>query len=365
MHPTQTALAALRFATLLVLAPAQAIANSVFIQLESTVGIAGKPAATLGPLAITSAQGKAKTFFLFHPSDHQITPFQKNLQTQRVSPNPITHHYLSQEEHQTTGSVTYDVRVNKVTIGTADTYNTTASVSATINPGENEQRPSVNITADIEDPFTFGNQRDANFPFVSEGIDLSLSLGAATAFPDIFSPDGLLPGAIAGNTHMSLSGRVASGVVSDPDAFWDPSLAGAVDLYTLDLMSDASHVVTATLTFASNTADFTLDFLNHLGSPFDPTNSSEVGLIEDFIAGAFVNGRLVSDLTTLFTVGFVPQASGVAYTLGRRDHVYLTAIEVVPEPATAALLLVALAAVAAVRRPVPVRTTGVRAGFPG
>jgi hypothetical protein len=152
---------------------------------------------------------------------------------------------------------------------------------------------------------------------------------------------------------MVFTGRVAPGVITDPDTFWSTGVTGAVDLFSLTLTSDLNHDITALLSFGRSTSQFTLDYKDQAGSsfdPFDPFNNT-VRSIEATIASAFNSaGALDTDLINLFTVGFVP-TSASEFTLGSQDALTLTAAEVsVPEPSSWLLLAAGVIGFAGVSR---------------
>jgi hypothetical protein len=132
-------------------------------------------------------------------------------------------------------------------------------------------------------------------------------------------------------------------------------LSGAVNLYDLVITSDASHKVSSTLIFGATTADFTLDFKDQNGNSFNPSDPLQVGRLESSIDNAFTNGVLGSDLTDIFTVGFVPRTTGSdpigEYTVGGTTTATIGAVET-PEPASITLLVIgALCAVPLLRSP--------------
>jgi hypothetical protein len=228
-----------------------------------------------------------------------------------------------------------------------------------ITPGVNKDDPTatVSIESTSKDPFTFSNTNpEATFEFAPQGFDNSFSLLKGTAFPSVFAPSLGLFGAVTDETSMVFTGRVAPGVVTDPDAFWSSAASGSVDLFTLTLTSDLNHDVTPVLSFGHNTSQFTLDYKNQAGINFDPFDPLDPTLssIEATIASAFnPEGMLDKDLTNLFTVGFIP-ASISEFTLGSQSGLTLTAAEVpIPEPSTWLLLgagLAGFAGVAGIRR---------------
>jgi hypothetical protein len=172
---------------------------------------------------------------------------------------------------------------------------------------------------------------EAQFAYESAGLDIAFSLNQGTAFPALFAAAPGDFGAVAEDTYMSMIFRVAPGVVSDPELFWSGSLSGAVDLFQLDLVSDAFHNVDATLTLGTSTADFALD-------------SSGVAGAEAAIEAAFTGngGTLLADLEDLFTVGFVPDAGVDEYTVGMQRNLKVAAWEV-PEPSSWAIAITGLA----------------------
>src|SRR5262249_26318075 len=141
---------------------------------------------------------------------------------------------------------------------------------------------------------TFSNSNpNSQFDFPSGGLNDSFSLFRGTSFPNVFAPDLDTFGAIAAETSMTFKGRVAPGVIVNPDTFWSDGLVGAVDLFTLSLTSDSSHKVSAVLSFGSATSNFTLDYANNAGTsfnPFDPTDPT-LGSIKASIMSAFRLGR--------------------------------------------------------------------------
>jgi hypothetical protein len=156
-------------------------------------------------------------------------------------------------------------------------------------------------------------------------------------------------GAIAENTLVSLTVRVAPGAISDPDLFWSSGLAGAIDLYTLTLQSDPLFNVDAGLVLGTSTADFLL-------------NTSGTAAAEATIENAFAGnqGTLLADLMDIFAVGFEPQAGVSEYTVGFSRDMNVAAWEPVPEPAALCLLAsggLAVAAWRGRRRPRASRST--------
>lgn len=338
-------------------------------QAEEAVKIQGNARNALRPKTTTidlpsmiysgRGEGKASTTFNFHPIIGPVeTPYQKRLSRSgnpHINPSSFTHTYPEDEIHGTTGEATYTFKARKVidTVGGRQVtkYTLDTKVKGHIDPGQRE-RDTVSIDATVRDPFTFSNaDPNATFQYVDSGMDYSFSLAAGTAFPRLFS-DGLdTPGAIADQTALVFRGRLAANYTPDPDAFWSQGLSNAIDLYTLTITSDEFHGITANLLFGSNNSDFTLDFKNHLGLPFDPSNPADVASLEQSIENAFMQGQVLTDLEDLFTVGFTPASHLSAYTLGGSQSVRLTALETpVPEPASLIALLSGLAGLTARRK---------------
>jgi len=321
-------LSALGFATDALSAPfdVDAFVDAGWRLLPKAGGVAG-----LSELD-TEAQALAQTAFAFHPA--AITagrPLQKNMLTRVVSPAEITHTYPGGETHGTTGSATHRLTIQEVQadIPGRDPIAVPLlrdTVSSTLTPGQNELQ-KVGILARLQDPIVFSDSSpDANFAFESSGLDVSFSLFDGTAFPSQFATSPGQFGAVAEDTFARLRFRVAPGVVADPELFWSDGLAGAIDLFTVMIQSDAFFNVTATLILGSSTSEFVLD-------------SSGIASAEAAIESAFVGGVLQGDLADLFSVGFVPHASLDHYTVGLASDLSLMAWETVPEPNTGALVL--------------------------
>lgn len=299
------------------------------------------------PFPPENAMGRAGTFFAFHPGEPVATVFSKNVKTNVVNPSPFTHNYSENEIHGTTGKATYDIGLAGVIENGVQKFVTRGSVTGEITPGMNKGE-KVLITAQVRDPFTFSDSNSsAQFDFAPGGLDYSFSLLRGTAFPAIFAPNLDSFGALAAETMMVFTGRVAPGVNADPVAFWSDGLSGAIDLYTLTLTSDSNHHITPVLSFARGTSQFTLDYKNQSGvsfDPFDPVDMT-VNLIEALIASAFApDGTLGIDLSDLFTVGFVPTGP-TEFTLGGQDLLVLGAAEVqLPEPGMPVLVATSILA---------------------
>lgn len=286
----------------------------------------------------TDADASAATIFDFHPVDVQSTPLTKNLKTKVVTPSPLTHTYIEDEEHGTTGSATHNLGISDVTvipqgsttpvvIGTV----LTGTVTAKINPGKNEEELPVEVQARLRDPLISSDVFvDANFGLMPDGLDVGFTLHAGTAFPEVFTLDPNAPGADPTQTFQTYRARVLPGVEADPDAFWDDLAPGALDLFELVLTSDVNHVVDAQLTVGSSNSDFVID-------------TSGVAGAESAIESAFAgqNGVLPADLSDLFTVGFDPTNAVSEFTFGIQQLNNLVANEV-PEPASIGLWTVGL-----------------------
>jgi hypothetical protein len=319
-------------------------------------GVTIKPkAATLPAIQNPGAKGDITTTFKFHPQQISTTNLTKDIKLGRIDPaNPITRVYTMPELHGTRGSVTYNNSFNIIGDGKTQIFFATLA-EPEITPGVNKDDPTakVSIESTSKDPFTFSSTNpEANFEFAPQGFDNSFSLLKGTAFPSMFAPSLGSPGAIVDETSMVFMGRIAPGVISDPDAFWS-GVAGNVDLFSLTLTSDLNHDVTPVLSFGRSTSQFTLDYKNQAGidfNPFDPSDPT-VNSIKTAIASAFnKEGALDTDLTNLFTVGFVPISTS-EFTLGSQADLTLTAAEVpIPEPATWLLLGSFLAGLAGAAR---------------
>jgi hypothetical protein len=174
----------------------------------------------------------------------------------------------------------------------------------------------------------------SQFGYIKSGLNYTFSLHPGTLFSS----------ALGGS--MAFSARVAPGVVNDPDVFWGGKPSGSVDLFNLTISSGPSRDITPVLKFGSSTAGFALDYRDSSGNPIAPSNPASVAGIESQIKSAFVGGALTTDLTDLFTVGFVPSGSVSEYTLGKQDSSMLPAVEPLSVPEPAPLTLTALGALA-------------------
>ncbi|HKA45209.1 MAG TPA: hypothetical protein VKF40_24705 [Burkholderiales bacterium] len=294
-----------------------------------------------------AAKGQVQAAFVFHPDDAQpAVDITKNVETKIVSPNPLNFTYSKSELHGTTGTIksTMDILGPTVVIvkpggpTVKSGYTLRNQVRGTITPGKGENL-KVTEAIGVKDPFSFSDSGSgATFGYKASGIDIPFSLLKDTAFPDLFSPDGILPGAVAADTSLTIQARVVPGVIDDPASFWS-SPAGALNLFTLTITSDIHHVITALLTLGSSTPSFSVLL----------SDTSDIASAEDAIEGAFINGVVTSDLNTPFTVSFIPSGDVTAYTLGFRTDAALGAVETpISEPAS--ILLLALGGIVLVRR---------------
>lgn len=278
-----------------------------------------------------NAAGKATTTFSFHPDETQDVNFSKNFNTNIITPNPFTANYFKTELHGTTGSATYNLNLGQVMEGGIVKQTIGGALSGFITPGNNADMV-VKISGAVKDPITFSNDPEAQFPFHPEGLNTLFSLLSGTAFPAVFAPNLQTFGAIADDTSMVFEARVVPDFISDPDAFWSDSLNGN-DLYNLTITSDINHTITARLiSFGTAISGFSVD----------PHSSMEINAIQSAIAANFnPDGTLKSDLTDLFTAGFIPLGNVTEFTLGFRNTLNLGVAEVattVPEPSSLALL---------------------------
>ena len=299
------------------------------------------------PVVGNQALKQTRTRFDFHPVQDTRQNWIFNLVTLQPLFTDLTVNYADNEIHKTRGTASYtNLTVSAVGGNPQMGYKLSSDIELNIFPGFNQilapgEVNNVSISAGFLDPLSFSDSDDqANFEFTpaAEGLDYSLTLGAGTAFPDVFSPDGVRAGAVAEETRMMLVGRVAPDVYVEPTDFWEAIVPEAIDLWQLVLTSDVNRVVTADLTFGESSPYFALDFKNHLGVVFDPEfDLAAIETIEQFIAGKFADGVLTMDLLDVLTVGVVPNLAS-EFTIGRFSESVLTAVEV-PEPATWALLL--------------------------
>lgn len=284
-------------------------------------------------------KGNAKVDFDFHPVRVQPNKdglrFYKDPTSMAVIPNPFTISYGTGEEHDTTGKVDFAYELAKFKDGDQWMLHVTGTMTGAINPGEEDPPKQVSLMATSKDPWVFSDT-DPNAPFGFEplGIDSSLAI-LELEFPEITGTEIV---DVIGAPYSSTSvARVAPGSVSDPNDFYDPNLSGAIDLYELVISAEIDpndeYVIDVMLSFGSSTSDFTLDFRNHLGLPFDPTVPSEVQAIEDAIAAAFVGGTLGTPLIDPFVVGYVPAPSVTECTTGSLEILRMTGVEV-PEANT-------------------------------
>ncbi len=125
------------------------------------------------------------------------------------------------------------------------------------------------------------------------------------------------------------------------DAFWRQWLSGLLDLYELAVVPIGTNGVQATLKFGESSDLFALSFLNHDGTPFDPSSPTDVGAIEQEIENAFTDRALTTNLDDLFTVAFVPQPGVNEYTFGSAQSADANGVEPgIPEPSTWAMLTI-------------------------
>jgi len=313
------------------------------IQVEVT-----RKAASLG-LKTASGKDKAVTDFQFHPVDSATTEVSMNPTTGVINPNDFRHNYSVAETHGTKGFANYQLSATPFMDAGKQKFLMGGRVQGEITLGVQKGLPDaatrkVSMAADLRDPMAFGPSSDAQFEFAPDGLDLTFSLLKDTAFPALFASSPLGDGALADETSMRFVGRVSPGEISDPDAFW-LSLGSGIDLFTLEITSDADHNIDADLRYGTGTGDFALDF------------SLPEGDVESLIETAFLpNGALGVDLVGLFRVGFVPSARMSAFTLGQRTVLNLAGREpFVPEARNwvGPLGLLAMPAVAWLRRRCP------------
>jgi len=322
-----------------------ALADQVVAVAHDRVGKSPKQA-TVGIKGVGGiGKGNATTTFKFHPEATEKTPFEKSFPFGfRIGAESVDHIYSigHEEKHGTSGTSHFDI-IYQLTGEFEDelediVYNLVeaeAGVTAKIRPGESENQ-TVSIDASLNDPFAFSNTHlDATFGFIPGGMDTSFTLLAGTVFPAVFARSLSEFGALSAGTSLQFRQRLMPGVVTDPDAFWAAGAEGAIDLWTLAFRSDDDHNVTADLTFGENTTDFLLDYRNHLGQSFDPSDALSMALLLDFLASEFQHGSVGSDVNNAFGVGFTPLGELSEFTLGDSTVVVLTTTEVpTPEPAT-------------------------------
>jgi hypothetical protein len=293
------------------------------------------------PSLLVRAKGRFQTRFDFHPVETRpAAEITKNFKTGAVSPASVTDVYTLKEDHGTKGSATHKLSIGQIEVKKdgklVKVPQLKDNVVASITPGRTEKAGAVSVSALFVDPFVFSDtSSDASFPFVSGGLDVRLSLSGG-AFPALFAPDAVSPGALAAGTGSSLRVRLVPGVVTDVDAFWSPGAPGAIDLFTLTLTSDAEQNVTALLVLGASDDRFTLDFS-------DPA-SAKLAIEE-----AYVDGKLTEELEDVFVAGFVPRGGVSEFTLGISQDVRLAGNELVPEPWPFWLFGVGLVGVAAAR----------------
>jgi hypothetical protein len=286
----------------------------------------------------------AVTVFDFHPPRTRPNFLTKNFNTGQVPHQvQLDHDYAATDElHRTSGNARHYLEINyrslpnpKPNLPPVEVPFLRDSVTARLQPGFAEDRSSVSIKAALRDPIAFSDTSpDAAFAFSDEGLNIPFSLGSVTAFPDVFAASPGDEGAIAEDTSFTMRVRVAPGVYSDPDAFWADGLAGAIDLFSVTLQSDALFNVDATLVVGTSTADFLID-------------SGGIATAEATLENAFAGnqGRLLADLMDVFWVGFQPQAGVSEYTVGYARDADVAGWEPVPEPS--GLLLLAVGALTA------------------
>jgi hypothetical protein len=296
-----------------------------------------KDGLALLPTEIPGAKGSFYTKFVFNPTQEFETNLTKNFNTNKVSPASQTDVYTLMDANGTTGEAEHSLKIQtvKVPVGPkeVETKLLTDFIKGTIAPG-NAPPGKASIMAATNDPIGFSDtSSNAAFYYKSSGLEVPLSLGSGTAFPQLWADptDPFSPGADADDTSMSVTVRIAPGVISDPATFWGATPpTGAVNLYTLTLTSDENYDVTATITPGASDADFTLDL-------------GDVGAAESTIETAFdgTHGILETDLNYVFDAGFVPNPALTAYTVGVQVEEAMTVnLVAVPEPDSAALLLV-------------------------
>jgi hypothetical protein len=286
-------------------------------------------------------KGTAITTFAFHPERKVTNTFTKDFVLETVQPNPFTHTYPGTETHKTTGTARYNLKLQKAENG----FVLSGTLTGTIRPGVSKPPMPVSISATASDPMTFSDvNSDAHFFVPEGGLEYSFSLASGTAFP-VFSQD-LAPG----GTGMLFQARIAPGLIAEPGAFWD-SPSGLIDLFTLSLVSDAAHNITAELSFGAGNSNFTLDFRTQSDVIFDPNDAVAVDLIEAAIAGAFSpDGQMHANFNDIFKIGIAPSSSLTAFTLGRQTTITMAGIEIPERGSTFYLFAASLLALFTVRR---------------
>ncbi len=257
--------------------------------------------------------------FSFNPAQEGADGVKRRVFT----PPTIPTQYAGNEEHKTTGGATFGLSMPTTAGGPLVIK---ANISAWINPGDKGTK--VSVFAALQDPFSFSDSDPTSVYYgMPDGIDYSFSLMAGTHFANDLAED------ITPLNTMSFRARVTPGVIRETDEFWVDGVPGAVELYALNLTIDANRHVNADLAFGASSADFTLDFRDAAGQPFDPTDPAKIAMIGHAITQGFSNGAISSDLSNLFTVGIVPANADTGFTFGASDQLAVGGYEPpVPEP---------------------------------